>query len=151
MGDTLATPSKIWSLCETQTLTWNFPSSAAAERMPALLLLSVLLRPSFLLCPTRPRFLFVVIFSSDATLPFRHFLSLMTASSFPLIFPKQPQPLVYLLRPADPYSPCPIRGRAKLSRHQMVCSFSSTGEVVYTSTKRTTGACFSFSSSNCFN
>lgn len=40
IGDTLATPPKFWAFCETQTLTWNFPSSSAAECEPVLLLLS---------------------------------------------------------------------------------------------------------------
>lgn len=40
-GSYITTSQKIWALCETQTLTWNFLSSAAAECSPVLLFLSV--------------------------------------------------------------------------------------------------------------
>lgn len=45
------------ALLETQTLTWNFPSSAAAERTPVLLLLSVFV---LLLCSDSLYFLVII-------------------------------------------------------------------------------------------
>lgn len=123
IGDTLAMPPKIWALCETQTLTWNFPSSAAAEFRPALLLFSVsesffyssslLVHISYIVC------LFITLSYSWLHL------------TFPKFVPKRPQALIYLSQPTDPYFSGPIRSRAKLCSFQMVCSFSSTSKVSF--------------------
>lgn len=61
------------------TLTWNFPSSTAAECTPELLLLSAYF--FFLLCTAGPYFLFIIIFNMlSLCLSCHHFLSLMTTS-----------------------------------------------------------------------
>lgn len=127
IGDALATPPKIWSLCETQTLTWNFPSSAAAECVPVLLLLSV--SASFIYSSAlRVHISYSLPFTMSLFIAFSHLWLHLNSLKFA---PEQPQPLVYLSQSTDPYSPSPIRRRAKPCSYQMVCSFTSTTFILH--------------------
>lgn len=69
-GDTLATLPKNWALCDPQTLTWNFPSSAAVEFSPVPLLSAFTLPPCWSTFPLNyqsswPFYFLLIILTCD--------------------------------------------------------------------------------------
>lgn len=126
--DTLAVLPKIWALCETQTLTWNFPSSssaaAAADIMPVLLFFC----PLFFSLPRSSLLFYSLSF-------ILHYLRASALSSSPflpydciLIPPNIPQrtttTCLFVTNHRTVLQLCNYRAYTRCS-YQMVSSFSS--------------------------